>query len=68
MRSGFLVFNTYLEKLKLMNTPLFLFGMKLHQQKDHIKFFDADFCNTITVESNDFLDQTLGDCCNMINE
>ncbi len=51
-----------------MNTPLFLFGMKLFQQKDHIKFFDADFCNTITVESRDFTDKSLGDCCKTINE
>ncbi len=29
-RSGFIVFNSYEDKIKMMNTPLFLFGMKLY--------------------------------------
>ncbi len=29
LRSGFLVFEDRISKLKMMNTPLFLFGMKL---------------------------------------
>lgn len=29
-RSGFLQFDSYLSKLKMMDHPLFLFGMKLH--------------------------------------
>ena len=50
-RSGFIQFNSYEDKLKMMSTPLFLFGMKLFRQEGFIEFFDADFCNTITVES-----------------
>jgi len=30
-RTGFIKFKDYESKLKMMNTPLFLFGMKLHQ-------------------------------------
>lgn len=30
-RSGFIKFKDYESKLKMMNTPLFLFGMKLHK-------------------------------------
>ena len=34
----------------MMNTPLFLFGMKLFRQTGHLEFFDADFCNTIIIK------------------
>ena len=51
----------------MMSTPLFLFGMKLFRQQGFIEFFDADFCNTITVQSNSFTEKTLGECCNSIN-
>ena len=67
-RSGFIVFSSYLEKLKMMNTPLFLFGMKLYGQREHIRFYDADFCNTITVESSEFAEKSLDQCCKLINE
>ena len=30
-RTGFIKFKDYESKLQMMNTPLFLFGMKLHQ-------------------------------------
>lgn len=59
-RSGFIEFNSYLEKLKMMSTPLFLFGMKLFRQQGFVEFFDADFCNTILVTSKAFTDKTLG--------
>ena len=52
----------------MMDTALFLFGLKLHRQEDHIKFYDADFLNTIQISSTLFYDRTLGDCCNMVNE
>ena len=52
----------------MMDTALFLFGMKLHRQEGSIEFFDADFSNTITVNSNYFNDRTLADCCFIINE
>ena len=51
-----------------MDTALFLFGLKLHKQEGHVKFYDADFLNTIQISSPLFYDRTLGDCCNMINE
>jgi hypothetical protein len=50
-RSGFIVFEDRISKLKMMQTPLFLFGMKLYRQEGHLEFFDADFCNTILVKS-----------------
>jgi hypothetical protein len=49
-RCGFLVFEDRISKLKMMNTPLFLFGMKLFRQTGHLEFFDADFCNTIIIK------------------
>lgn len=51
-----------------MDTSLFLFGLKLHRQEDHVKFYDADFLNVIQISSTLFYDRTLGDCCNMVNE
>jgi len=35
---------------------------------DHVKFYDADFLNTIQVSSPLFYEKTLGDVCKMINE
>jgi hypothetical protein len=66
-RSGFLKFKDYQSKLKMMDTPLFLFGMKMQKQFGNIEFFDADFSNTILVSSMGFIDKTLRECCDMIN-
>jgi len=52
----------------MMDTALFLFGMKLHRQVGSIEFFDADFSNTITINSPYFVDKTLSDCNKVINE
>lgn len=52
----------------MMNTSLFLFGMKLHKQQYNIEFFDADFCNTLLISCDGFTDQPLGDCCELINQ
>ena len=52
----------------MMDTALFLFGMKLHRQVGSIEFFDADFSNTIIVKSQYFTDKTLADCNKVINE
>lgn len=67
-RSGFIVFEDRISKLQMMQTPLFLFGMKLFRQDGHLEFFDADFCNTILVKSQPLVDLTLRDVCNIINE
>ena len=67
-RNGFIVFKDYESKLKMMDTALFLFGLKLHRQEGHVKFHDADFLNTLYIQSVLFEDQTLGDCCRLINE
>jgi hypothetical protein len=67
-RTGFIVFDDYLSKLKMMNSPLFLFGMKLYRQQGHLEFFDADFCNTIMVQCPSFTGLTLGECCEIVNE
>ena len=67
-RTGFLRYNSYESKLRMMDTALFLFGMKLHKQIGSIEFFDADFSNTIIVKSQYFTDKTLADCNKVINE
>jgi hypothetical protein len=54
--------------MKMMNTPLFLFGMKLFRQNGHLEFFDADFCNTIIIKQDDFVDLSLREVCGIINE
>ena len=43
----------------MMDTALYLFGMKLYRQKDCIEFFDADFMNTIYIKSEEFHGKTL---------
>ena len=63
-----MVFKDRESKLKMMNTPLFLFGMKLFRQEGHMEFFDADFCNTVLVRSEGFVDINLRDTCILINE
>ena len=67
-RKGFFKFSSYTSKLKMMDTALFLFGMKLHRQVGSIEFFDADFSNTITVYSDYLIDKSLYDCSKIINE
>jgi hypothetical protein len=67
-RAGFIVFKDRLSKLKMINTPLFLFGMKLFHQTGHMEFFDADFCNTIMVRSDKLTDRTLREANLIINE
>ena len=51
MRSGFIRFADYASKLKMMDTALFLFGVKLHNQQGQVQFHDADFLNTLQVSS-----------------
>lgn len=67
-RAGFIVFKDRVSKLKMMNTPLFLFGMKLYHQIGHMEFFDADFCNTVLVRSDELVDRTLREANQIINE
>lgn len=52
----------------MMDTALFLFGMKLYRQDKSIEFYDADFANTISVSSPMFNQRTLYDCMQIINE
>ena len=58
-RSGFIQFDSYLSKLKMMDESLFLFGLKLHQMQGSVEFFDADFCNTLELKSDLFEDLSL---------
>lgn len=62
-----MVFEDRLSKLKMMSTPLFLFGMKLFRQVGHLEFFDADFCNSLLVKSDDLVGVTLNETCSIIN-
>lgn len=55
----FIKFKDRHSKLKMMDTALYLFGMKLYRQKESIEFFDADFLNIIYVKSDDFVDKSL---------
>lgn len=52
----------------MMDTALYLFGMKLYKQEGSIEFFDADFMNAIKIKSDQFQGMSLRHCCNMINE
>ena len=67
-RSGFLVFEDRISKLRMMNTPLFLFGMKLYRQIGTMEFFDAEFCNTIMLKTDAVVDMSLKDACHIVNE
>lgn len=66
--SGVIEFENYESKLKMMNSALFLFGMRLYQMKGNLSFFDSDFLNTIMISSPIFENRTLGECCEIINE
>lgn len=52
----------------MMNTPLFLFGMKLYKQLGYMEFFDADFCTSLFIKCPLFDDKPLGEVCEIINE
>lgn len=62
------MFKDYESKLKMMDTAMFLFGLKLHRQKGKVKFYDADFLNTLEVKADFFVGLTLSQCCNIVNE
>ena len=66
-RSGFITFDNYLTKLRMMDHPLFLFGLKLHGMQGAVEFFDADFCNTLVIKSDLFEGVTLSRVCEMLN-
>jgi hypothetical protein len=67
-RSGFITFDNYLTKLRMMDHPLFLFGLKLHGMQGAVEFFDADFCNTLVIKSDLFEGITLSRVCEMLNQ
>ena len=50
-KPGLIEFKNYTSKLRMMDTALFLFGLKLHRMEGHVRFFDADFLNTLEVGS-----------------
>lgn len=66
--SGVIEFKNYEAKLKMMDTALFLFGMRLFSMKGNIRFYDSDFLNTVMVSSPIFENRTLGECCQIIND
>jgi hypothetical protein len=67
-KDGLIKFENYESKLEMMDTALFLFGMKLYRQEGSVEFFDADFANTLQVSSQLFENKTLGECCVVVNE
>ena len=67
-RSGFIKFSDYHTKLKMMAHPLFLFGMKLYDMPGAVEFFDADFCNTLVVRSDEFENVPLKEVCFLLNQ
>jgi len=66
-RSGFIRFDDYVPKLRMMDHPLFLFGLKLYDMPGAVEFFDADFCNTLVVKSDQFENKSLKEVAGMIN-
>ena len=58
-RSGCIVFEDYLTKLKMMDHCMFLFGLKLNEMPGTVEFYDADFCNTLVLKSDLFENATL---------
>jgi len=59
--NGLLRFEDYESKLKLLLSPAFKFGMKFYDQQKNIHFADADFGNTLSIQSKDFDNKTLVD-------
>jgi hypothetical protein len=55
-RQGFIYYKDYLTKLKMMDEPMFLFGLKLFDMPGAVEFYDADFCNTLVIKSIFFED------------
>lgn len=66
-RVGLFKFENYEDKVRMMNDPMFLFGLKLYDMPDEVEFFDADLCNSLMVSSEYFHGKTLGDCCQSLN-
>lgn len=66
-RSGFMLLDDYHTKLRVMDHPMYLFGLKLYDMPNSVEFFDADFCNTLVIKSDLFEDATLQECCRMLN-
>ena len=65
--TGFIEFENYAEKVKMMSTPLFLFGMKMYNMYGSIEFYDPDFCNTLSVRSYEFNHHNIAECMEMLN-
>mmetsp|Transcript_41745 Transcript_41745/g.48214 ORF Transcript_41745/g.48214 Transcript_41745/m.48214 type:complete len:487 (-) Transcript_41745:436-1896(-) len=56
---GLLKFKDYESKLKFLISPAYKFGMKFYDQPKNIHFFDADFGNTLSVQSREFANKSL---------
>ena len=67
-RSGFITFDSYQSKLRMMDHPLFLFGLKMHDMPGAVEFYDADFCNALVIKSDLFEQVALKECCSMLNQ
>jgi len=66
-RMGLITFNDYKTKLRMMEHPLYLFGLKLYDMQGSVEFFDADFCNTLVVKSGQFENKSLWEVSGIIN-
>lgn len=60
---GLIKFESYEDKLTMMNTPIFILDMKLYKQDGNIKFFDSDFANVLQVSSDEFDNKTFNEVC-----
>ena len=65
--NGLLHFSDYESKLKLLLSPVYKFGMKFYDQQKNIHFSDADFANTLSIQSEEFSNKRLVDACDIIN-
>jgi len=65
--NGLLKFNDYESKLRFLTSPVYRFGMKFYDQQKNIHFSDADFANTLSIQSKKFDNRSLSDACKIIN-
>lgn len=64
---GLMKFHNYESKLKFLLSYPYQFGMKFYDQQQSIAFFDADFANTLSINSKEFNNKPLSHARDFIN-
>ena len=65
--NGLLKFSDYESKLKFLLSPAYQFGMKFYDQQKNLYFYDADFGNTLSIQSKEFENKSLNHTWSIIN-